>query len=259
MGGVPQFGRRPHTRPMRRLAAVFLLSSAAVARAGSAQMTPAVPDTGVRVDDIVIDTSLVSMRPRASRFTGGGSLFYVQPRGDFARYVGGGIGYSLGAGWSADEAGAVALRAEWQDVTYGYESVDDSSARNVIRTFDVGPQLTLPVGPVRPYVSGSVGVAYTGTHGSVPCYRDCTYDEDGDRQDESYAYLPRMTYSLARAAGVLVRVAKATARRPAWWLDLRVSERHNGRTRYAVDGADTVVRGSTDYRVWHVGVSAGIR
>ena len=252
---------RSPMRPAARLAAQILgaVASAVVVRPALAQMVPATPDTAVRVGDVAIDTTLVAPRPRpASRVSGGGSLFYVQPRGDFARHVGGGLGYSLGAAWSADAAGTFGFRAEWQDVTYGYESVDDSTARNVIRTLDLGPQLTIPAGPVRPYVSASVGVAYTGTHGSVPCRSNCTYDEDGDRLDDTYSYLPRMTYSVARAAGVLVQLTKATAGRAAWWLDLRVSRRHNGRTRYATHGADNVVVGNTDYRVWHVGVSAGL-
>jgi len=247
-------------RPAARLAAA-LLGSAVAARSASAQMVPAVPDTVVKVGEVAIDTMLRPHRTRGpSRFSGAGSLFYVQPRGDFARHVGGGIGYSLGAAWAADRDGALGVRAEWQDVTYGYESVNDSSARNVIRTLDVGPQLTIPAGAVRPYVSATVGVAYTGTHGSVPCRteRDCTYDEYGDPQDEGYSYLPRMTYSVARAAGVLVQLTKATAGRAAWWLDLRVTRRHNGRTRYATSGADNVQYSNTDYRVWHVGVSAGL-
>ena len=242
-------------RPAARLAAALVLGTVA-ARAASAQTVPAVPDTAANGGDVEHHPTPAERRGRISRFSGGGSLFYVQPRGDFARHVGGGFGYSLGGAWAADRDGTLGLRAEWQDVTYGYQSVNDSSARNVIRTLDVGPQLTLPAGAVRPYVSAAVGLTYTGTEGSVPCYSDCSYDEDGDRLDEGYTYLPRLTYSMARAAGVLVQLRKGTARRAGWWLDLRVTRRHNGPTRYATHGADDVVRGSTDYRVWHVGVSA---
>jgi hypothetical protein len=247
-------------RPAARLAFI-LLGTALGARSASAQMIPAVRDTVVGVAETVGDTTIVSQRPRASRrsrFSGGGSLFYVQPRRDFARHVSGGVGFGLGGAWTADRDGVLGFRAEYQDVTYGYESVNDSSARNVIRSLDVGPQLTIPAGPVRPYVSAAVGVAYTGTEGSVPCYRNCSYDEDGDRLDESYSYLPRMTWSVARAAGLLVQMTEAKAGRTAWWLDLRVTRRHNGRTRYATRGADEVVYGNTDYRVYHVGVSAGL-
>lgn len=252
--------RTPHTVTMRPAAALLAASALAgvVAGPAAAQMSPAVPDSVAPVE-ITIDSTLLPQRTHESRFIGGGSLFYVQPVGDFARHVGGGLGYSLGAAWSADTMGVLGFRAEWQDVVYGYESVNDSSARNAIRTLDFGPTLTIPTGGVRPYVSASVGLAYTSTEGSVPCRRNCTYDEYGDPEDEGYSFLPRLTYSVGRAAGVLFRVAKATARSPAWWLDLRVSQRHNGETRYATNGTQDVVRGNTDYRVWHVGVSAGLR
>ena len=249
---------RPAARLVARLAAALIAGTVAASPA-PAQMVPAVPDSAPHVADVAIDGKLPPERSRTSRFIGGGSLFYVEPRGDFARHVSGGLGFSLGAAWTADAAGVLGFRAEFQDVTYGYSRDGDSTARNVIRTLDVGPTLAVPAGSVRPYVSATVGAAYTATEGSVPCRRDCSYDEDGDREDDGYAFLPRMTYSLGRAAGVLFRMGKATAKSPAWWLDLGVTHRRNGETRYATRGTRDVVRGGTEYRVWHVGVSAGLR
>lgn len=239
-----------------RIPAIVLACVVATCSA-DAQIVPAIADSAS--DSTNHAVRVESRHTAALRLLGGASLFYVQPRGSFAQHVGGGVGYALAGSWAADTAGIFAMRAEWQDVTYGYESANDSSARNVIRTLDIGPQLMLPSGAVRPYVSAGVGVAYTGTEGSVPCRRSCSYDEYGDVEPKGFAYLPRMTFSVARAGGVLLRMAKATAARPALWLDLRLSQRHNGETRYATGGTKAVVRGHTDYRVWHVGVSTGLR
>jgi hypothetical protein len=247
-----------------RLSATLGTAAAAIilpASAAAAQMVPAIPDS-VRPDTgFTFDVS--ALRPPAPpmlRALAGASLFYVAPRGDFAQNVARGFGYSVAGSVAGDTAGILALRAEWQDVTYGVSSSNDTTTRNVIRSLDLGPQIMLPLGGVRPYASVSLGAAYTGTSGSAPCYRNCSYDEDGNREDDGFTLLPHLTYSVGRAVGVLFRTAKATATRPALWMDVRLSFRHNGETRYGLHGgASEVARGETDYRMLHVGLSTGMR
>lgn len=245
---------------LRAAAAAVVLTPCAV----PAQMVPAVRDTtpADSVPEVPVPPAPPGGRSML-RALAGVSLFYVAPRGDFAEHVGGGVGYSLAGSLADDREGLLALRAEWQDLTYGVEFSNDSTSRNVIRSLDLGPQLMLPLGSVRPYASASVGLAYLGTEGSEPCRQRCD-DEDDDGgvsiEREGFVMLPRMTYSVGRVIGVMFRTAKATARRPALWMDVRFTMRHNGETRYGVGGTTSrTVRGATDYGTIHVGVSTGMR
>lgn len=99
------------------------------------------------------------------------------PLGEFDTYIGNGYGLSAGYLRDLDRSGAVQLRVEGGFVRYGHEreqsclincriSVDITTS-NDIAVFGVGPQFRVPRGPIRPYITGTAGLAYFFTHSSL--------------------------------------------------------------------------------------------
>jgi hypothetical protein len=115
--------------------------------------------------------------------TAGHSLYwallgdYARPIGEFREYVRHGWGVGGYAAIPLRPASPVALRADVGVVIYGSETQRvclgscriqvDMTTTNTIVYGNVGPQLILPRGPVRPYVNTAIGLAGFTTSSSV--------------------------------------------------------------------------------------------
>lgn len=117
--------------------------------------------------------------PRRSPVFGGGSVVYGRPTGDFADYVRQGFGVDGFGRFKVDRRGIFSLGLEGGWMQYGRETfraplsstvgrinVDVTTSNNIV-FLGFGPQLMVPSGPARPYVSGSVGFSYFFTESSV--------------------------------------------------------------------------------------------
>ena len=106
-----------------------------------------------------------------SRFTIGGDLVMVQPKGDFAKNIGNGGGLNGTALFRLDDKGYLQLRFDGGLSQYGSETKKiplnpitgrvsfEVETTNMIGWIGLGGQLQIPDGPFRPYVNGSL--AYT--------------------------------------------------------------------------------------------------
>ncbi len=110
----------------------------------------------------------------------GGSLNYGNPVGPFGELVDNGFGASLHGIYRLDESGWLGLRGDLGFLVYGNERQTvcfsstvgcrvglDLTTSNNIAYLGVGPQIGLPTGRVRPYVTGSIGLSYFSTSSSL--------------------------------------------------------------------------------------------
>jgi hypothetical protein len=111
---------------------------------------------------------------------GGGGVIIASTVGEFSDYVG--TGWGLGAHFvlSLGSQGIFGLRTDLGFINYGNEKkrvclsqtvgcrieVDLTTSNNIFHG-SIGPQLTVPAGPVLPYANASIGVAYFATTSSV--------------------------------------------------------------------------------------------
>ncbi len=199
-------------------------------------------------------------------------LLVAQPVGEFDRYVdtGWGVGGALRLKPSA--ASPLSLRVDLGFVNYGRERKPvcfgggvgcrvelDLTTSNNIFAGSIGPELELPVGPIRPYANAGVGLAYFATESSVegstgsqePFARTTNYD------DGSFAW----------SAGGGVRIPFHTRRTPIA-LDIGARYLDNGRVSYLTEGAIEdqpdgslilhPTRSEANLVVYRIGVSIGL-
>jgi hypothetical protein len=209
--------------------------------------------------------------PRQPRFYFGGAALMGQPDGEFRDNVPRSWGGSGNMLVRADGRGIVGLRVDGGFMVYGHESkrvpfsetVGDRvhvnvSTDNNIAYFGVGPQLMMPNGKLRPYIAGTVGVAYfftmssvDGRNGSDHSITDTNYD------DANLAY--------SGIGGVYVPLHRGAS--PVS-LDLSVQYHNNGVASYLrkgsiSDNADgsisfTPLRSQADVVSFHVGAVVGV-
>ena len=194
----------------------------------------------------------------------GSTLMAIQPRSDFARYAKRGFGAAFQGYVGLDRYGVAGLRGDAGHLIYGDRSFADTSVANNISTALVGPQLTIPWGPIRPYVSAGAGVAHLFSTMSYDCepVHQCetTYDEEsGTYQTETRKWKARhhrFTYAWSRRAGVNIALHRFARSRTRLALDVSVGEHGNGPTEYGIPGEkEKLASGKTRYRVWLVGIS----
>jgi hypothetical protein len=202
--------------------------------------------------------------------TGGGAITYAQPVGDFRDNINGGGGAEGHLLVRLDQSGAVALRLDGGFLVYGNEEKRvrlsntvgdriqvDLNTSNNIALFGVGPQFTVPSGPVRPYVNGSVGLAYFFTQSSV---------EGIDDEDDLFRTTNQddVTFAYTGGAGVYIPIAVS---RSTVSLDFGARYHNNGTPEYLrkgdirdnPDGSVTLtpVKSRADFVTYHLGVSVG--
>lgn len=106
------------------------------------------------------------------RMEAGGGFEYAQPIGDFRLNVSHGFG---GAGhfiFGIDPDAVIGVRIDAGFINYGNDTqyvpfsssvrriiVQEKTSNNIF-VGSIGPQLTLPIGRVRPYVNAGIGLAY---------------------------------------------------------------------------------------------------
>lgn len=210
-------------------------------------------------------------RDTRARTSGGGSLVYARPAGEFAEYVNQGVGLNGNLLLRLDRAGAIALRLDGGFLVYGNERVSvrspfggrlrfDVRTMNNIAFFGVGPQLMVPTGRVRPYVNGTAGLAYFYTQSSV---------EGSANDNQPFARTTNKSdVNLAYTAGGGIYVPLSVGRRPLS-LDVGASYHGNGTAEYLrkgsirdrPDGGVDIdeIRSETNFMTYRVGVSVGFR
>jgi hypothetical protein len=127
---------------------------------------------------LLLSTAAAAQAP--PRFAVDLSALVAQPVGEFNDYVD--VGFGLGGSFRVrlDPAGAVWFRVDGGFVNYGRVTqqvclsatvgcriVVDLETTNNIGLGEVGLQLEVPRGPVRPYVNGGIGYSYFFTESSV--------------------------------------------------------------------------------------------
>lgn len=215
---------------------------------------------------------------------GGLSALYFQPRGQLASLIGSSGGY--GAHGSLHAAGTpFSLRFDYRRVIYGAhsyqrswydykqrESVDvDSSVSNNIRSFLIGPQLTMPFGPVRPYVGVALGGSVVSTEWDVDERRASDDDDIGCNDDDADSslvcfedipseLLPNIgqilgghwSGSFTRTVGLFIPFKVG---RSQMAIDIGVTEHRNGRSSLQREGEQRRYRSDVAFRTIQLGVT----
>jgi hypothetical protein len=285
---------RTWTRTWQQAAAGVAAAVAVVAAPGAAagQAAPAAGDSARRavgeirtradafrdtVNAQIGDLGFDYGRPRrgaaARRFVGGLTLSVSQPVGEFRRFARPGFGLSLNGVAGIDQQSVLGLRAEGGGTNYGRFSAPfqqqgfligipaRQETSNNIYWGAIGPQVTLPLGPVRPYAYATVGVAnFTTTS------RLFGADVNGNRQTFWQA-TDLWNLSLMHGLGGGTRVQLARQDGTPVSLDLGARRHYVGSARYLAPGAvpgqtafNNLARtGRADFWTYHVGFSVGGR
>ena len=209
--------------------------------------------------------------PRRSPVFGGGGVVYGRPTGQFATYVRQGYGVDGFGRYKVDRKGIFSLGVEGGWMQYGRETiraplsstvgritVDVTTSNNIV-FLGAGPQLTVPSGPVRPYVSGGVGFSYLFTQSSV---------EGSDNNNTSFAETKNfddVVFATTGSAGVYIPFG---TRREAG-LDIGVRYHNSGEGKYLREGSIqdrpgttpliTPIQSQTKLYSWRVGMVVGLR
>lgn len=243
----------------------------AVTRARSAAFRDTV-DGALARDAFPDDEDTPEHASLARRLAGGLSIAVSQPLGEFRH--GGRVGFGV-AGFgsiSVDPAGIFGLRLEGGAQNYGTSSLRTTqpgfgfyttqlrqTTSNDIFWLGVGPQVTIPLGPVRPYGFATVGGANFSTTTSLQ------YALYGDPYglNREFQSTDLSNWALARAAGGGVRVRFGTAGRRAAYIDVGARWQRVNDVRYLAPGAvpadvdpnTLAIHGRADFVTYHLGVS----
>ena len=218
--------------------------------------------------------------PRPSRFSVGIDGVVMDPRGSFGRNVGSvGFGVSGHARVRLDPRGILAVRTDFAGAQYGSERDQlqtspfysgrvglEVATRNSLSWFGIGPELSVPIGRVRPYVNASIAYARFST---VSALEADGYDAFGNyRSNQQLASSQNQADGTsARAAGAGVYLPVGPAR---WLTDLHVGVRYydgaqaeylkEGSITDAADGSVTFtpLRSRTPFVAYQLGVSVAI-
>ena len=212
-------------------------------------------------------------RPRVfiqkpSRFTLGGGLLMSQPKGDLANNIDDGFGGDFYGLFRVDRDGVLSLRADLGGAQYGSETLPAPSVfggrvgfevetSNSILWAAIGPQVMVPVGPVRPYGNVAVGVMDFTTSSSVR--------GTGDYQGETFASTENQsdnTRTWIFGGGLYIPLSGSLS-----LMSIDIGGRYftggeatylrKGAIRDNPDGTITMFpsHSKTDQVTWHVGVS----
>lgn len=212
--------------------------------------------------------------PRPTRAYYGGSLVLGQTVGEFHDFVDKSFGLSGNLIYNLDRRGILGIRLDGGFMNYGNERkrvplsstiggrimVDVNTANNIIH-LGLGPQLTVPSGPVRPYVTGSVGMSYFVTESSVEGTRN---NNEPFASTNNYDDL---TIAYTGAGGILIPIAPRS--RTPIAIDIGVRYHRNGEVEYLRKGSIqdnddstitiTPIRSEANLVSYHLGIQVGIR
>ena len=196
----------------------------------------------------------------------------AQPLEEFSDYVNTGFGATGSFTYKLDRRGIFGIRLDGGFLQYDNEKkrvcvsstigcrvqVDLTTSNNIF-VLGIGPELSVPSGFIRPYVSGSVGLAYFFTESSVEGTRndDQPFASTTNYDDGKLAY--------TGTAGVLIPVR--AGRQPVF-IDFGARYHRNGEMRYLrkgsiidnPDGSITInpIRSEANLLTYHLGVQVGI-
>jgi hypothetical protein len=203
---------------------------------------------------------------------GGLQALYARPSGEFRQYVRHGYGLAGNIVFPVTVGSMLALRADAGFLIYGSERKRvcfgggvgcrvqlDLTTTNDIMFLNVGPQLMLQRGAVRPYASGSLGFAHFGTSSQV----------EGSGDQQPFARTTNFDdTTLAWNGGGGLLIPLSTGRVPVL-LDLGARYHANGRVEYLTQGdiqdnpdgsiSFTPTRSQANLITFQLGVSVGGR
>ena len=208
-----------------------------------------------------------------ARFAVGAVGLVAAPRGEFQNNLGKGL---QGGGFNAfgllrlDGSGVLSLRLEGGGVWYGSESqrVRILSSRiggrvvtrNSIGELGVGPELAVPVGPIRPYVNAMYGVHYFSTSSSLE-----GLENDNNSNDFSTTQQDDATSTYGFGGGLRIPIGP---RRQDFSIDVGTRYYRGGTAEYLKkgdivdnpDGSLTINtrRSETDFQTFYIGFSVGL-
>lgn len=210
--------------------------------------------------------------PRPVVAMGGLNFIVGVPTGEFQDYIDAGFGLNLNGIVPVMKKSPLSLRADIGFLVYGSETKRvcfsetvgcritlDVTTTNGIFYGNVGPQLMLPTGAIRPYVNAGVGFSYFNTTSSI----------DGSNGNDDFANTNNFddaTMAWAAGGGVLVRLSSGKV--PVM-LDLGARFNSNGSVEYLKKGdihdnpdgsiTFTPTRSEANLVTLNLGVSLGIR
>ena len=208
-------------------------------------------------------------QPAPPRGYGDLNFAVSQPIGDFRNFIGTGYGVTGGFLWNLDRDRVFGVRAEGGFVQYGSETIGgclvscrvpvDVTTTNDIAFGGIGPQISVPAGPFRPYVNATAGFSYFFTHSSI---------SDSDEYDSgAYDHTNHddLVFAVTGGGGVLIPVSMRTV--PVL-LDLGATVHRNGQASYLrkgsikdlPDGGIVIspIRSDANFVTYRIGVSIGI-
>lgn len=208
---------------------------------------------------------------RPSRAFVGLHLMATQPLGEFDDYIdwGGGIGGEFL--YAFDRQGALGLRVNLGLMIYGHEtkrvplspslgriSVDVSTSNNIFAV-GIGPQVMLPSGLVRPYLSGTAGLSYFFTQSSVEGSSDLEPFARSTNFDDA-------TFAWSAGGGLYIPLRRG--RKNPLSLDIGAQYHANGEARYLregsirEDGTGAIffdpIRSQTNLVTYQLGITVGL-
>jgi len=176
---------------------------------------------------------------RASSFSGGGSVIYGAPQGEFSNYVDNAWGLGGFVAWTPPSAPAFALRLDAGFMNYGHETyrvplsgtiggrimVDVTTDNNIVY-LGLGPQIMLPYGPIRPYANAAAGLSYFATTSQVR-------GDDSTQNFASDTNFDDTVFQWSLGGGVMIPVSRG---RMPIAIDLGTRYHGNGEVTYVTEG-----------------------
>ena len=211
-----------------------------------------------------------AQRPNSNLPRGYGDINFAvaRPLGDLDDFIGEGYGVTGGFVWNLDRDRVFGIRAEGGFLQYGNERTGvclvscrvplDINTSNDIVFGGIGPQITVPSGPLRPYLNATAGLSYFFTHSSVSGDDDYNDVFDTTNYDD-------VVFALTGGGGFLIPLSM---RRTPVLLDLGATFHRNGEATYLRKGSIkdfpdgsiriTPIRSEANFITYRIGVSIGI-
>jgi hypothetical protein len=207
-----------------------------------------------------------------SRVVAGGGLVLGQPRGEFGDYVSLGIGLDGFMRINLDSEGWVGIRIDGGFMIYGHESqrtclsstvgcrieVEVITSNNIV-SGGIGPEISVPLGPLQAYGGVSAGLSWFTTDSEV---KGTSGVQDPFATTRNFS---DVGFAWNASSGLRIPLSRGE---PAVALDLGVRWMQNGRREYLTEGDISerpdgslelnVRRSEADLLLWRIGVSVGL-
>lgn len=223
------------------------------------------------VPAVAQDSTIHTYNEFALRSSGSISFIQSRPTGAFQQNVGFGYGLNLAYLFRLDPAGILSLRADGTFAVYGsehfYAPLSSTvggriqvkvTTQNYVVPLSIGPQLTWPSGPVRPYVNAGIGGQLFATQSNV----------EGSESNNEFARTTNQsdwTSNWVAGGGIYIPVYQGKSK---VMLDLGVQYYNGGRAQYLKPGSIedlgngqiriTPLESETHMMLMRVGVKVGL-